>query len=106
MRDPGLDQAIAAAGGVGALARKIGIAQPSVSNWSRVPAERVLAVEAVTGVSRGVLRPDLYGEAMGALDEVDAARAGEYAMLARLLLQAPDAALLARLAKLRADATP
>ena len=43
MRDPGLDEAIRAAGGVGALARKIGISQPSVSNWSHVPAERVLA---------------------------------------------------------------
>ena len=61
MRDPGLDQAIRAAGGVGALARKIGISQPSLSNWSRVPAERVLAVESITGIDRAVLRPDLYG---------------------------------------------
>ena len=43
MRDTGLDEAIRAAGGVGALARKIGISQPSVSNWSRIPAERVLS---------------------------------------------------------------
>ena len=50
MRDPGLDEAIRAAGGVGALARKIGISQPSLSNWSRVPAERVLSVEGVSGV--------------------------------------------------------
>ena len=49
MRDAGLDEAIRAAGGVGALARKIGISQPSVSNWSRIPAERVLSVEAATG---------------------------------------------------------
>src|SRR5215468_2706748 len=104
MRDPGLDRAIAAAGGVGALARKIGIAQPSVSNWSRVPAERVLTVEAVTGVSRAELRPDLFGE-RPALDEVDAARAREYALLATLLARAPDQALLDRLATLRADAS-
>ena len=65
MRDPGLDEAIRAAGGVGALARKIGISQPSVSNWSRVPAERVLAVEAATGVDRAMLRPDLFAEHSG-----------------------------------------
>src|SRR5215813_8485628 len=104
MRDPGLDQAIAVAGGVGALARKIGIAQPSVSNWSRVPAERVLTVEAVTGVSRAVLRPDLFGEQPEV--EVDAARACEYALLATLLARAPDQALLDRIASLPVDASP
>jgi Bacterial toxin YdaS len=40
MRDPGLSEAIRAAGGVAELARQIGISQPSVSNWNRVPAER------------------------------------------------------------------
>ena len=104
MRDPGLDRAIAAAGGVGALARKIGIAQPSVSNWSRVPAERVLTVEAVTGVSRAELRPDLFGE-RPALDEIDAARSREYALLGTLLARAPEQALLDRIADLRADAS-
>jgi TorA maturation chaperone TorD len=107
MRDSGLDEAIRAAGGVGALAQKIGISQPSVSNWSRVPAERVVSVEAVTGVARAVLRPDLYGDPnAAAIDEVDAARAGEYALLATLLARAPDAGLLARLATLRGDASP
>src|SRR5438309_1792323 len=51
MRDAGLEQAIRAAGGIGSLARAIGIAQPSVSAWSRIPAERVLAVEAL-GIER------------------------------------------------------
>src|SRR5205085_4889569 len=105
MRDPGLDQAVAAAGGVGTIAQKIGIAQPSVSNWSRVPAERVLTVEAVTGVSRAVLRPDLYRERPD-IDEIDAARAREYALLATLLARAPDQALLDRIASLRGDASP
>jgi len=108
MRDPGLSEAIRAAGGVGELARQIGISQPSVSNWIRVPAERVVSVEAVTGVDRAVLRPDLYGgrDAAGDIDEVDAARAQEYALLAALLQRAPDAVLLAKLSKLRADASP
>jgi TorA maturation chaperone TorD len=106
MRDPGLDEAIRAAGGVGALARKIGISQPSVSNWARIPAERVLSVEATTGVSRGTLRPDLYEEHAGDMDEVDAARAQEYALLSMLLARAPNAALLERLGALRGDASP
>ena len=106
MRDLGLDQAIRAGGGIGALARKIGISQPSLSNWSRVPAERVLAVEGITGIDRAVLRPDLYGSAEAvAADEVDAARAREYALLAVLLRRAPNADLLSRLAALRSDAS-
>jgi TorA maturation chaperone TorD len=104
--DQGLEAAIRAAGGVTELARRIGLSQPSVSNWRRIPAERVLSVEAATGVARTVLRPDLYNEQLGRLDEVDAARAQEYALLAALLACAPDAALLKRIAKLRGDATP
>jgi TorA maturation chaperone TorD len=108
MREPGLEEAIRAAGGVGQLARQIGISQPSVSNWIRVPAERVISVEATTGVDRAVLRPDLYGgkEVSEEVDEVDTARAQEYALLAALLMRAPDAALLSKISKLRADASP
>ncbi len=108
MRDAGLDEAIRAAGGVGALARKIGISQPSVSNWSHVPAERVLSVEAVSGVSRATLRPDLYADTQSVsdIDEVDAARAQEYALLSSLLSHAPSQELLDRLAALRGDASP
>lgn len=108
MRDPGLSKAIRAAGGVSGLARQIGISQPSVSNWNRIPAERVIVVETITGVPRTILRPDLYGEAImnAEIDEVDAARAQEYALLARLLLRAPNADFLSRLAGLRGDASP
>lgn len=106
MSEQGLQKAIRAAGGVTELARRIGISQPSISNWSRVPAERVLSVEAATGVARAILRPDLYGEQLGEIDDVDAARAQEYALLAVLLARAPNAALLGRIAKLRGDATP
>src|SRR6266853_1552420 len=87
MRDLGVEGAIRVAGGVGALARKIGISQPSISNWSRVPAERVLAIEAATGVARATLRPDLYAAGSPQLDDADAARAEEYALLARRLEQ-------------------
>jgi TorA maturation chaperone TorD len=106
MRDAGLEEAIRAAGGVSELARRIGISQPSVSNWDRIPAERVLTVESATGVNRTVLRPDLFTQTAGDVDEVDAARAQEYALLAALLARAPDADLLKNIASLRGDATP
>jgi len=108
VRDAGLERAIDAAGGVAQLARKIGIAQPSVSNWSTVPAQRVIAVEAATGVPRKVLRPDLYGEPASpnhAIDPINAGRAQEYALLATLLSSAPSAALLEQIAQLEGDAT-
>ncbi|MGE0724622.1 MAG: molecular chaperone TorD family protein [Alphaproteobacteria bacterium] len=104
MRDAGLSAAIQAAGSIGELARRLGISQPSVSNWSRIPAERVLAVEAATGVDRSLLRPDLHpAEAPAPVDEIDAARAREYALLAALLARAPDLDLLRRLRMLRSD---
>ena len=108
MRDPGLSDAIRAVGGVSELARQIGISQPSVSNWMRIPAERVVTVEAVTGIDRTILRPDLYGgkKMAGDIDEVDAARAQEYALIAALLTRAPDAQLLSNLSELRGDPTP
>jgi TorA maturation chaperone TorD len=107
VRDQGLHLAIRAAGGVGALARKIGIAQPSLSNWNRVPAERVLAVESLTGIDRTTLRPDLYGASnVTAVDETDAARAREYALLSVLLRRPPDPDLLAQIAMLHGDSSP
>jgi TorA maturation chaperone TorD len=109
LRDAGLSHAIDAAGGVAQLARKIGIAQPSVSNWTRVPAQRVIAVETATGVPRADLRPDLYDESAmpeDVIDPVDAARGQEYALLAALLSSAPPKALLEQIARLSNDGTP
>jgi TorA maturation chaperone TorD len=107
MRDLGLQEAIRAAGSVSQLARRIGISQPSVSSWDRIPAERVLSVESATGVNRAVLRPDLFGAmASGDIDEIGVARAQEYALLSALLTRAPDAGLLERLAGLRGDPSP
>jgi TorA maturation chaperone TorD len=111
MRDAGLVQAIKAAGGVASLARSIGIAQPSVSAWSRIPAGRVLAVEAMTRVQRSELRPDLYGPAedqvssKSEVDEIDQLRAAEYDLLSLLLGKAPDADTLSRVAALKGDAS-
>ena len=71
--------------------------------------ERRFAVEAVTGVPRNDLRPDLYSEQAAAAaepDAVDAARAQEYALLATLLSAPPSKRLLDQLARLTGDATP
>ena len=110
MREGGLDEAIRAAGGIGALARALGVSQPAVSTWRRVPAERVLAVEALTGVSRAVLRPDLYSMTPEMneidIDEVDLLRAHEYNLLAVLFGRAPTGEMLARVAELKGDASP
>jgi TorA maturation chaperone TorD len=110
MRDQGLDRAIEAAGGIRALARLLGISQPAISAWKRVPSDRVVAVEAATGVPRQQLRPDLYAaqEAAAPLREIapeDAARADEYSLLGALLWRAPTAEVLAQLAGLRGDAS-
>lgn len=42
------------------VARALGITHGAVSQWRRVPAERVVDVEALTGIPREQLRPDLY----------------------------------------------
>lgn len=58
-----LQQAIEAAGGQTALASAIGKTQGHISKWLQrgyIPAESVLAIERATGVSRHLLRPDLY----------------------------------------------
>lgn len=44
------------------LANLIGLTTQAVAQWTEVPPERCLSVEAATGVSRHVLRPDIYGD--------------------------------------------
>ena len=112
MREDGLQQAIQAAGGIGALARALGISQPAVSTWRKIPAERVLSVEALTGVARSMLRPDLYpmdeiapaGDS--AADEIDLLRAHEYDLLAVLLGRAPTREVLDRLERAEGRCEP
>lgn len=56
--------ALDVAGSQTELARICGVSQPAVWKWlqssKRLPAEYVLRVEAATGVSRHLLRPDIY----------------------------------------------
>ena len=56
-----LAAAIKSAGSGTELARRIGITPEAVCQWrGRVPVNRVIAVEAATGVSREHLRPDVF----------------------------------------------
>lgn len=57
-----IEEVIAKAGGVSKLAEALGIAAPSVSQWRRIPVERVLILEQLTGISRHAMRPDIFGE--------------------------------------------
>lgn len=62
MTDPTspVEKAAAAAGNKSELARRLGVKVQSIQQWKRIPAERVLDVERVTGVPRHELRPDIY----------------------------------------------
>ena len=65
-RDDAVKSAIEAAGGVGKLAELLGISGPAISQWERIPLDRVIDVERVTGISRTKLRPDMFETADGA----------------------------------------
>lgn len=56
----GMDLLRAQRGLMTKVADDLGITRGAVAMWHRVPAERVLEVERITGFSRHDLRPDLY----------------------------------------------
>ena len=60
MKNRGFEKAVEIAGGINALARLLDISNQAVRQWRRVPAERVVDIERVTGVPRQELRPDLF----------------------------------------------
>jgi DNA-binding transcriptional regulator YdaS (Cro superfamily) len=63
MNTTAIEKAVTVAGSQSELARRIGVRQGYIWKWlrsKRIPAERVLAIEAATGVSRHELRPDIF----------------------------------------------
>jgi DNA-binding transcriptional regulator YdaS (Cro superfamily) len=62
-----VERVIEKLGGLTKTATALGIDNPSViANWrtrARVPADKVLEVEAATGISRHELRADIFGPA-------------------------------------------
>lgn len=74
-----LREAVNVVGSQAAMARLLGISQPSVWKWldrsKQLPAEYVRAVEAATGIPKEQLRPDLYDPGIPGADS--SACAGE-----------------------------
>jgi len=59
----GLELAMDKAGGMRALARKIGVTYQAIQRWvaeDRVPSDWLIAIEKATSVPREKLRPDLF----------------------------------------------
>lgn len=55
-----VEKAVAAAGNKSELARRLKIKVQSIQQWTRIPENRIIDVERVTGIPREELRPDLY----------------------------------------------
>lgn len=60
MRDAALEKALSIRGAVKRISQRAGISTAAVSQWRRVPKDRLGLVSEVTGIPREELRPDLY----------------------------------------------
>jgi antitoxin CcdA len=60
MRPPEVQTILDRAGGVGALAKRLGLDHSTVSGWTAVPAKHVPAVAAASGLPLHDIRPDIY----------------------------------------------
>ena len=59
-RDPALALALRTRMAVTEIAEALGVSRAAVSQWRRVPEKHLTTVARMTGISRRVLRPDLY----------------------------------------------
>lgn len=64
-KDNGLKLAIEAAGTGDKLAAALEITPQAISQWDKIPLNRVFEVERITGIPRHELRPDYFGEKAG-----------------------------------------
>ena len=62
-RPPVLVYAAQKVGGMAQLAANLGIARQAIYQWTRVPVDRVVEIERLTGIPRATLRPDIFGGA-------------------------------------------
>lgn len=56
----GMDLIRSQRGTMAKIAAELRLSRAAVAMWRKVPAERVVEVERATGISRHLLRPDLY----------------------------------------------
>lgn len=63
--DIGLKLALEAAGTGEKLAADLGITPQAISQWEKIPLNRVFEVERITSVPRHKLRPDFFSENAG-----------------------------------------
>jgi len=61
-RSPELMNVFAAAGGVGALALRLGLSRQAVAVWHRVPLKHLNKVSELTSLPRQLIRPDLFDD--------------------------------------------
>jgi DNA-binding transcriptional regulator YdaS (Cro superfamily) len=63
------DKAKENAGGPAAIAKALKDLTPqAVSQWKKIPADRVLDMERLSGISRHELRPDIFGPVVAQQD--------------------------------------
>lgn len=47
-------------GGIPKLAKALKIKRQAIYQWDKIPADRIVEIEKITGVDRSILRPDLF----------------------------------------------
>ncbi len=58
-----VDEAVRREGSLKRVAERLKVSRQAIQQWTSVPVKRVLMLEAMSGVSRYELRPDVYGPA-------------------------------------------
>jgi DNA-binding transcriptional regulator YdaS (Cro superfamily) len=59
-RDPNVQRAAEAVGGLPALAAKLGITRQAIYQWDELPMSRLKQIAEVSGLPAHELRPDLF----------------------------------------------